>query len=426
MQWSGEDGVETTTLRNWSGNYAYRHTQLHRPASLDELRAIVAHSPKIHALGSRHCFNDIADSAELVTVDGLGQEIALDPTARTVTVNAAMRYGDLARALEAEGFALHNMASLPHISVGGAVATATHGSGDTSGNLATAVAALELVTAEGDVLQLARGDADFAGAVVGVGALGVITRLTLDIQPTYLVRQEIFEHLPWDVLYSHFDAVTSGADSVSLFIDYGEDAGQVWHKTRVDPDVPWSPATDVLGARAAVTTVHPVPDTSIENLTDQLGAPGAWLDRLPHFRLEAVPASGAEYQTEYMVARTVAVDAIRAVREFYPILQPILLISEIRTVAADDLWLSSAYGRDTVCLHFSWRQDMAAVNALLPNLEAALAPFEPRPHWGKLFVATAAELAPRYPKMDDFRSLASRLDPSGKFRNAFLDRRVFG
>jgi xylitol oxidase len=200
---------------------------------------------------------------------------------------------------------------------------------------------------------------------------------------------------------------------------------QVWHKTRVDPHRPWSQQPNFLGAVAAATLVHPVPGVSTENLTDQLGAPGLWMDRLPHFRLEAIPASGAEYQTEYMVARSVAVDAIRALRSIASILQPHLLISEIRTVAADDFWLSSAYGVDTVCLHFSWRQDIDAVNAVLPKLETALAPFGPRPHWGKLFLAPAGVLEPRYPKMADFRQLATRLDPAGKFRNAFLDRHIF-
>jgi xylitol oxidase len=420
-----ESGV-AIGLANWSGNHAYQATQLHRPSSLDELRRIVARAPKIRALGSRHCFNDIADSAELIAVDGLDQGIELDRDAGTVTVNAAMRYGELSRALEREGFALHNMASLPHISVGGAVSTATHGSGDKNGNLATAVTALELVTAEGDLLRLARGDADFPGAVVNIGALGVVTRLTLEVQPSYLMRQEIYERLPWEALFEQFDVIMSSADSVSLFLDYGESVNQVWLKERVDPASPKPRLTEMLGAKAAAETLHPVTGLTVENLTDQLGVAGAWLDRLPHFRLDAVPASGAEYQTEYMVPRRHAVDAIRAIRELAPAIRPHLLTSEIRTVAADDLWLSNAYGTDTVCLHFSWKQDLDAVYGGLPSLEAALAPFNARPHWGKLFLATAEVLAPRYERLPDFRALADRLDPQGKFRNAFVEQHVFG
>lgn len=415
----------TTGVTNWAGNHTYRATRLHRPSSLDELRAIVARAPQIHALGSRHSFNDIADSPELITLEGLDQGIEIDRSARTVTVGAGVRYGVLAQALEREGLALHNMASLPHISVGGAVATATHGSGDANGNLATAVAALELVTSDGDLLRVSRGNDDFAGMVVGIGALGVVTRLTLDVQPSYLMRQEVFEHLAWDVLFDQFDGVMSSADSVSLFLDYGDDVGQVWLKMRVDPENPRPRLDHLLGAMAASQTLHPVAGLSAENCTEQLGVPGCWMDRLPHFRLDAVPASGAELQTEYMVPRRHAVEAIRAIRDLAPAIRPCLLISEIRTVAGDDLWLSSAYGTDTVCLHFSWKPDLDAVNGVLPSMEAALAPFNARPHWGKLFLATARELEERYERLPDVRRLAARLDHRGAFRNPFLDRLVF-
>lgn len=412
--------------KNWAGNYAYRATRIHEPATLDELRAIVARAPKIHALGSRHCFNDIADSGELVSLDGLDQGIEIDRESGTATVPAGIRYGELARALEREGLALHAMASLPHISVAGAVATATHGSGDANGNLATAVSALELVTSEGEIVTVARGDDDFPGMVVGLGALGIVTRLTIDVQPSYLMRQQVFEHLAWDVLFDRFDDVTSGAESVSLFTNYGDAIDEVWLKSRVDPEQPRPLLDEFLGARAATRKLHPVPELSPENCTEQLGVPGCWADRLPHFRMDAVPASGNELQSEYMVPRRHAVEAIRAVRELAPTFRPHLWTSEIRTVAADDLWLSSAYGTDTVCLHFSWRNDPAAVDRVLPALEAALAPFSPRPHWGKLFLATASELEPRYERLPDFRRLAERLDPRGAFRNAFLERHVFG
>jgi xylitol oxidase len=420
-----EDRVSTTG-KNWAGNYAYQATRLHEPATLDELRAIVARTPKIHTLGSRHCFNDIADSAELITLDGIDRNIVIDREASTVSVSAGIKYGHLAQALERDGLALHNMASLPHISVGGAVATATHGSGDANGNLATAVAALELVTSEGDVVHLARGDADFAGAVVNIGALGVVTRLTLDVQPTFLVQQQVFEGLAWDVLYENFDAITSSAYSVSLFIDYGETVGQVWRKSRVDPQHPLEPLKEFYGAPAATVDRHPVPTLTAESCTEQVGISGAWADRLPHFRMDAVPASGNEIQTEFMVARPHAIAAIKAIREIAPVLQPHMWISEIRTVAADDFWLSSAYGTDAVCIHFSLFHDQETVDRLVPIIEATLAPFNPRPHWGKVFAATAADLEPRYPRLLDFRNLASRLDPRGAFRNAYLDRHVFG
>jgi xylitol oxidase len=413
------------TATNWAGNYAYRATAIHEPETLDDLRRIVEAAPRIHALGSRHSFNGIADAAELVSLAKLVQPIEIDREAMTVTVGGGVRYGDLAVALEREGLALHNMASLPHITVAGTIATATHGSGVRNGNLATAVTALELVTSSGDMLRVGRGDADFPGMVVHLGALGVVTRVTLQVEPSYQVRQVAYEHLAWDVALEHFDAIMASAGSVSLFTDYGSTVNQVWRKERVTGDDDAPPPQTFHGAAAAPARRHPIAALPADSCTEQLGITGAWLDRMPHFRMDHTPSAGAEIQSEYMVARRHAVGAIRAVRELHAELAPLLMISEIRTTAADDLWLSSAYGEDTACLHFTWRLEPDAVARVLPTLEAALAPFAPRPHWGKVFVATAPELAPRYPRMGDFRDLANRLDPRGAFRNDFLDHHVF-
>ncbi len=415
-----------TRERNWAGNYTYTASTIHHPRSIDELCELVVRAPRIRALGSRHCFNDIADSGELVSLDRLTGELEIDREGGTVTVSGGMRYGDLARALVQEGLALHNMASLPHISVAGTIATATHGSGDANGNLATAVSALELVTSDGEIVTASRGDDDFAGMVVNLGALGVVTRVTLDVEPGYQMRQEVFEHLAWDVFYDRFDEVTSSAYSVSVFLDYGETVGSVWRKSRVNPDNPAPREDEFLGARAATRHRHPMETMTGENCTGQLGVPGFWADRLPHFRLDATPASGDEIQAEYMVPRRFAILALEALRARASVIRPHLLITEVRTVAADDLWLSSAYGTDTVCLHFSWKPDQGEVNAILPVVEEALAPFEARPHFGKEFRMGAQELEARYPKLPEFRRLAERLDPRGAFRNAFLERTIFG
>lgn len=407
---------------NWAGVHTYRARELHAPESLDELRSIVARAPQVHALGSRHAFNDLADADELVSLERMPAGIALDREARTVTVSAGVRYGELALALQREGFALHTMASLPHISVAGAVATATHGSGDRNGNLATAVAALELVTSEGEVVHAARGDDDFAGMVVGIGALGVVTRFTLDVEPTYMVRQQVFDRLPWETVLARFDEVTAAADSVSLFTDYGDVVDETWLKERVDPVGAAPLRPDFLGAPAATADLHPVRRLDAASCTGQLGVPGPWHDRLPHFRMEGTPASGDEIQSEYMVPRVHAVAALRALRALHARMAPHLWIAEIRTVAADDLWLSTAYGADTVCLHFSWLRDAAEVARLLPLVEEALAPFRPRPHWAKVFQATARELEPRYERFAGFRALQRRLDPRGAFRTAYVER----
>jgi xylitol oxidase len=411
---------------NWAGNYAYRAERLHRPTSLEQLRELVAAAPQIRVLGSRHSFSDIGDAAELVTLDGLPAEIAVDRAAGTVSCSGATRYGELAAALEPEGLALGNLASLPHISVAGAIATATHGSGDSNGNLATEVAALELVTSDGGLVTSARGEEDFDGLVVGLGALGAVTRVTLDVEPAYEVRQRVFEGLPWDALFEHFDTITASAYSISVFNRLDDTAAeQVWIKSRVT-DAAEDVQDELFGARAATEERHPIPGIDPVNCTPQLGRPGLWSDRLPTFRMGFTPSSGEEIQSEFLIAREHVVPAFEAVRALAGSIRPVLHVCELRTMAADRLWLSPQYGQDTIGIHFTWKREQQAVERVLAEVEAALAPFSPRPHWGKLFLAGAAELAPRYPRLPDFARLSERLDPRGAFRNDWLERRVLG
>jgi xylitol oxidase len=372
-------------------------------------------------LGSRHSFNGIADGEALVSLEALPADIVVDPAAGTVACGGAVRYGELAAALAGSGLALHNLASLPHISVAGAVATATHGSGDRHGNLATAVAALELLTTDGELLSARRGDPDFDGLVVGLGALGAVTRVTLDVQPARAVRQRVFEGLAWDALAAHADAIFAAGDSVSVFTRWGDDVDQVWVKTHVG-DGPEELRPELFGARPATVERHPILGLDPVNCTAQLGVPGPWADRLPHFRMGFTPSAGDELQSEYLVPRRHAVAAIDAVRGLAAAIRPLLQVTELRTVAADALWMSPQHGGDTLGLHFTWQPDQPAVERLLGDLEAALAPYEARPHWGKLFAARAAELRPRYPRAADFAALAGRLDPRGALRNAWLER----
>jgi xylitol oxidase len=408
---------------NWAGTHVFRAGTLHRPTTLAQLREIVARAPRVRVLGSRHSFSDIADSAELVTLEGLPADVVVDHAAGTVTCNAALKYGELATTLAAEGVALHNLASLPHISVGGAVATATHGSGDANGNLATAVSGLELVSSTGDVVTSSRGDADFDGLVVGLGALGAVTRLTLDVEPAYEVRQRVFEGLSWEALHEHFDDVTASGYSVSVFTRWGETVDQVWVKSRVT-DAPEQQRDELFGAVAATLDRHPILGLDPVNCSPQRGVPGSWADRLPHFRMGFTPSNGEEIQSEYHVARARAAAAIQAVRGLAATLAPVLQVAEIRTIAADRLWMSPQYRQATVALHFTWTREPDAVARVLVDLEAALAPFAPRPHWGKAFLADAATVAPRYERLSDFVRLAERLDPRGAFRNAWLAAHV--
>jgi xylitol oxidase len=416
VQWTGT---------NWAGNHRYGATALHRPASVAELQELVATLPRLHVLGSRHSFTGIVDSAALISLEAMtGQAVTVAPDRRTVTVDAGLRYGELATALQRHGLALHNLASLPHISIAGAVATATHGSGVGNGNLATAVAALELVTSGGELLRAARGDADFDGLVVGLGALGALTRVTLDVEPAFQVQQRVYEHLPWTTLYDQFDAVMSAGYSVSLFTRLDADVDMVWVKSRTD--VPGHPDGDVSGAVPADGERHPIPGIDPTPTTAQLGSPGLWSDRLPHFRMGFTPSNGDEIQSEYLLPRRHAVEALEAVRSLGDRIRPLLQICEIRTVAADELWLSTAQGGPAVAVHFTWVPDQPAVEHLLVDLEARLLPLGARPHWGKLFLADAATLAGRYERHADFVGLVQRLDPRGAFRNAWLDRHVLG
>jgi xylitol oxidase len=410
---------------NWAGNYTYQARAMHAPSSLAELQELVSSLPRVRVLGSRHSFSDIADTEELVTLDGLPRDVVVDREARTVELGGAVRYGELAQELGREHMALANLASLPHIAVAGAVSTATHGSGDQNGNLATAVAELQIVTSDGATVAVGRGDPDFNGAVVGLGAVGAVVRVTLDLETDYLVRQRVFEGLPWEQLLEHFDEITSSGYSVSVFTRWGDTAGRVWVKSRVT-DEPEPAAGDLFRATAATGEVHPIEGLDPVNCTPQLGSPGPWSERLPHFRMGFTPSSGAELQSEYIVPRSHAIPAIEAVLRMSAKIRPLLQVSEIRTIAADALWMSPQHGRDTVAIHFTWTPEQERVEALLVELEQALLPFEPRPHWGKLFAADASTIGPMYERLGDFRALVDRLDPRGAFRNDWLESRVLG
>ncbi|WP_368498227.1 FAD-binding protein [Herbiconiux sp. A18JL235] len=432
----GADGAAGSPGDNWAGTHRYAADRLAEPASIAEAQRLVASASRVRALGSRHSFNDIADPGEgglllsLAALSGDEASIEIDPDARTVTVGSATRYAALATHLEQHGWALENMGSLPHISVGGATATGTHGSGERNRNLSAAVVGVELIDGSGSLVTLTEsGDPErFPGAVIALGALGVVTRLTLRIVPSYRMRQDVYLDLPWSSVESDFDAVMGGAYSVSLFTDWRESGPhQVWVKSVVSSsEAPLTPAIDpglgYFGAVSAGEKVMSPADEGHDNTTVQGGVVGPWCERLPHFRIDATPSNGDEIQTEYFVDRAVTVSAISAVRALGARIRPHLLVSEIRTVAGDAQWLSPTRGVDSVALHFTWKNQPDSVRELLPELEEALAPFEARPHWGKWFAADAATIAPLYPSLPRFAALADALDPERRFRNPYLER----
>jgi xylitol oxidase len=395
------------------------------PASLEELVDVVTRSRRVRALGTAHSFSRVADSDDvLVSVAALPRVVEVDPASSTARVSAGLRWGEIAPRLHAGGLAVHTLGSLPHISVAGSVSTGTHGSGDGNGCLATAVVGLEMVGADGTVREVRRGDPDFAGSVVALGSLGIVTHVTLGCVPAYDVAQTVWEGLPLGVALEGFDAVMGSAQSVSLFTTWrGAGIEQAWVKQRVGdpvPDLAWT------GARRADGPRHPVPGADPVHCTRQGGVPGPWFERVPHFRLDFTPSSGEELQTEYLVARGHAAAALRAIDGVRDLVAPVLQVSEIRTVAADDLWLSPAYGRDSVAIHFTWVADTVRVLPVVRAVEAALAPFDARPHWGKVFTTDPRVVAAAYPRMDDVRRLLEDQDPGGRFRNDFVDTYLRG
>jgi alditol oxidase len=413
---------------NWAGNIHYSTDHIHSPATLDEVRDVVKKCAKLRALGSRHSFNRIADSsANQVSLDHLNQ-IEIDDKARTVTVGAGVRYGQLAPVIDARGFALHNLASLPHISVAGAIATATHGSGIHNGNLSTPVRALEIVTANGDVIQFSRDkDGDqFAAAVVGLGAVGIVTSVTLDLQPTFQVAQTVYQNLSFSELEHNFDSIFGASYSVSLFTDWqNHRATQVWIKRRLAPGENHSSADQFYNAKRATEKLHPITGHPAESCTEQLGIPGPWYQRLPHFKMEFTPSSGRELQTEYFVPREHGYEAILSVEKLKDKITAHLFVTELRTIAADDLWMSTAYKRDSLAIHFTWKPEWDAVKKILPQIEAQLKPFNPRPHWAKLFTIPPQQLESEYVRLADFKAFLNRHDPTAKFRNDFIETNLY-
>jgi xylitol oxidase len=414
---------------NWAGNYTYSTKNLDLANTIEDVRHTIHNHAHLKALGARHSFNGIADSTEDQISLKHFDQIELDTKAKTVTVGAGVTYGQLAPYIDGRGFAVHNLASLPHVSVVGACATATHGSGSKNGNLSTAVRAMEIITANGDVLTFSReklGD-KFLGTVVGLGALGVITRITLDVQPAFQMTQVVYENLSFSELKHHLDDVFASGYSVSIFTDWqNHRATQVWIKRRVEQDLHADQGTGFYGATPATRNLHPLAGHSAENCTEQMGIPGPWYERLPHFRMNFTPSSGAELQSEYFVPLDKGYAAILAVEQLRNQITPHLFISELRTIAADDLWMSPCYRQPSMTLHFTWKPEWPAVKRVLPLIEERLAPFGARPHWAKLFTMTPAHIKAQYATMSDYQAILAQYDPNGKFRNEFINRNIYG
>ncbi len=427
----GDAPASASTARptNWARNVTFSADRVDRPRDVEELRRLVAASRHVHAVGTGHSFSPVADTrGTLVSLSDLPPvvDVAADRTA--VAVGAGMTFAQVVGELERHGLALENMGSLPHIGVGGAASTGTHGSGDGNRCLAATVRAVELVTAGGDLLTLDRSDPRFGGSVLALGRLGVTTRLELDVVPSFEVAQTVVEGIGWDVLLEHLDEVMASAYSVSVFTllpDPGTEdavvgAGRVWVKHRTGDVVADLAA---LGGRPLDHDVHPTPGLDPAGSTVQRGVPGRWFERLPHFSADGAPSSsGAELQSEWYVDRVHGPAAVRALLDVAAELRPVLQVVELRTVAADDLWLSPAGSGGALGLHVTWLPEPVGVARAIAVAEVALAPFGPRPHWGKVFGLFPSDVVARFPRWNDFRSLVAELDPDGVFGNDFTDQ----
>jgi xylitol oxidase len=408
-------------MQNWSKNVDFNDRGYLQPESLTELQELVRTHPKIRARGTAHCFNEIANtSSYAINLAKMPRVIDVKPATNSVRASSGLTYGELAPALHNQGWALNNLASLPHISIAGSISTGTHGSGIKNQNLANQVLSLDLVTAEGELRHIDRANPAFNALVVGLGLGGIVYQYELKIEPTFRIRQVIYPEIPLDVLQRNFDQIMGTAYSVSYFTDWSTaQVGNLWCKFRDGEVIPES----VGGSARAEKKFHPIPSVDPVACTDQLGESGDWHQRLSHFKLEFTPSVGEEIQTEFFVDRKDAASAIEAVSKLGEEITPLLWITELRTIAADDLWLSGAYQRDTLAIHFTWKKDLA-IYPVIEKVEAALRPFNYRPHWGKIFTADSKYLSTVYPKMSEFKALVEALDPSSKFENTFT-RRIF-
>jgi alditol oxidase len=416
-------------MTNWSGNLTYSAKNFYEPLVVEELQELVRRSAKIRALGSRHSFNAIADSNDSqVSLARFNHIHLLDKEKNTMRIGAGIKYGELCVWLNERGFALHNLASLPHISVAGACATATHGSGIKNESLASAVRAVEFVNANGDLISVSRekNAEEFYGAVVNLGVLGIMTSLTLEIQPAFNMKQYVYEEMPVNELGKNFETIMSEGYSVSLFTDWSSSyINQVWIKTK-DGSGAFQDMGTFYQGRAARMDLHPLKGLSAEHCTSQLGITGSWYERMPHFKMGFTPSGGKELQSEYFIPFEHAYKGLLAIGKLAEKISPHLFVSEIRAIAADAHWMSPFYKNKAVAFHFTWKQEWDEVQKLLPLIEEALSPFYARPHWAKLFSMQPRVLQSRIEKLKDFRELVLTYDPGKKFSNAFTDHNLFG
>lgn len=410
-------------MKNWAGNLTFLAEEFIEIESIPQLQKIVEKSKKLKVLGTGHSFSEITDTnGTLISLKKIPPEIEIDPISKSVSVNAGTSYSVLSKYLESNGWALPNLASLGEITVAGAIMTGTHGSGSKNKVLSDSVIELQLVLASGDQLIINRQDFDdFAGFIVSFGSLGVVTRVKLRIIESFSMKQFVYENISISSVAKNFDEIFNSAYSVSYFGSWAENTtGQIWMKFLDQAEFPHL-SPEAFGGNLANSNQHPVKINDPSPCTEQMGVTGKWLYRLPHFKLDSSAASGDEVQTEYLVDRNYVNEYIAGLSAIGNEISPRVYATEIRTMAADDLWLSGAYARDTVGFHFTWKKSKELAS-FLPKIEEVLGKHQGRPHWGKLFSTSKEQIITRYPRYQDFKNLLNRYDSNGKFSNNFIDK----
>ncbi|WP_370107515.1 FAD-binding protein [Nocardioides sp.] len=411
-------------MHNWAENRQLTPREIVSPCSIDELRHTVAAADAVGVIGITHSFTDVFnDRGTLVRLDQMPRDVVIDDERGTAVVAAGVAYSELAQILHARGWAVANLPSLPHVTVGGAVSTGTHGSGVRLRGLADSVQAVRYVIGNGEMRLFSRTQdrETFYGSVVALGALGVAVDYTIALIPSFEVSQSVLTDLTVDDLERDVADMLASAYSVSVFTDWSENTSVFLKESSGATDRRGKGARWVGGVLAESQVPH-VPGETTDGMTPQLAEPGPWFERLPHLLASAILAARTELQSEYFVPAEAGESAIRALRGRAQEFSGCLQVSEVRAVRADEHWLSPAYGRDTISLHFTWRWDPAAVTEVIPVVEETLRPFNPRPHWAKLHELAPEYLAGEYPQLGRFHDLVSEVDPIGKFRSPLVAR----
>lgn len=418
--------MSETWVTNWAGTIAYEARERYAPTSVEQVQQLVrdaaAAGRRVRVVGTRHTFNDLTDTDGVhLSLRDLPRVLRLTPEGDGVVIDGGATYTEVNRFLAQHDRALANLASLPHITVAGAIATATHGSGDAQPSLASAVRSLTHVTPTGALHTISRGEPGFERYPVHLGLFGPVVELTLDVVPAFTVATTVYEGLSYDVAVEHLDELTHDLYSFSLAPNWADGGRSLLFAKRLAGQ---AAPHEWFGATAARSPRHPSPGADTAAVTEQLGAAGPSSKRLTHFRSEFEPSVGDEIQSEYLVPRRHARAALRALPDFSGVFAQLAHSMEIRTVAGDDLPASPFHAGDTLAVHVTWRRDPARVAAFLPQLESALEAFDARPHWGKAFVTSPERLRQLFPRLPEVDDEARRHDPDGVFRNRWIERVV--